>query len=487
MLLDNVVKQMSQEEIVNLANELTDAVEKNKFNMLCETGKLKYAHLIAMFLATQAMDDGRKLYLYFYKLAMKCGKDRIISKVNNGNKIKIAFLPISASEWQAEYIYRKLENDNRFEVEIVPVPLIGRSKEDRTAIYLQTCRFFGSDKYNVKEIYDTETEEIKGWDEIGGIPDIIVHLTPWYLNIAPSYQITKLPLNVVNIYISYSLSIGNSKTEEWESYRYNQDFLNVMWKIYTETHKDYEGFKKYETLCAANVVNSGYIKMDYFYDNHSYTDEQLMSLWSVPKGADIYNYKKILITPHFSIGNTNALSFSTFDKNMYFFIYLAKKYEGKVSFIFKPHPNLRNSLIINGYMKSVDDYEKYLDEFRKLPNASVQEEGDYLTLFDTSDAIINDSISFIGEYMYVNKPMLFLKRPEQKFNTLGKEVIKAHYSAEGTDYAAIDEFVENVVIGENDYNKHIREDIFTKELDYYTLNGIKASEYVYKDITSSLF
>lgn len=264
MLLDNVVKQMSQEEIVNLANELTDAVEKNKFNMLCETGKLKYAHLIAMFLATQAMDDGRKLYLYFYKLAMKCGKDRIISKVNNGNKIKIAFLPISASEWQAEYIYRKLENDNRFEVEIVPVPLIGRSKEDRTAIYLQTCRFFGSDKYNVKEIYDTETEEIKGWDEIGGIPDIIVHLTPWYLNIAPSYQITKLPLNVVNIYISYSLSIGNSKTEEWESYRYNQDFLNVMWKVYTETHKDFEGFKKYETLCAANVVNSGYIKMDYF-------------------------------------------------------------------------------------------------------------------------------------------------------------------------------------------------------------------------------
>ena len=323
MLLDNVVKQMSQEEIVNLANELTDAVEKNKFNMLCETGKLKYAHLIAMFLATQAMDDGRKLYLYFYKLAMKCGKDRIISKVNNGNKIKIAFLPISASEWQAEYIYRKLENDNRFEVEIVPVPLIGRSKEDRTAIYLQTCRFFGSDKYNVKEIYDTETEEIKGWDEIGGIPDIIVHLTPWYLNIAPSYQITKLPLNVVNIYISYSLSIGNSKTEEWESYRYNQDFLNVMWKVYTETHKDFEGFKKYETLCAANVVNSGYIKMDYFYDNHSYTDEQLMSLWSVPKGADIYNYKKILITPHFSIGNTNALSFSTFDKKMYFFIYLA--------------------------------------------------------------------------------------------------------------------------------------------------------------------
>ena len=38
-------------------------------------------------------------------------------------------------------------------------------------------------------------------------------------------------------------------------------------------------------------------------------------------------------------------------------------------------------------MKSIEEYEAYLDEFRKMPNASVCEEGDYLALFDTSDGI----------------------------------------------------------------------------------------------------
>lgn len=172
---------------------------------------------------------------------------------------------------------------------------------------------------------------------------------------------------------------------------------------------------------------------------------------------------------------------------MYFYIYLAKKYKDNVSFIFKPHPNLRNGLIENGYMKSVDEYETYLDEFRKLPNASVCEEGDYLALFDTSDGIINDSISFIGEYLYVDKPMLFLERPEQCFDELGRALVKAHYKACGEDYMGIDNFVNDVVINENDYMKQQREEIFSEELDYYSKNGIRASEYVYKDIVDGVF
>lgn len=75
--------------------------------------------------------------------------------------------------------------------------------------------------------------------------------------------------------------------------------MNVMWKVYTETKKDYTGFQKYQALKAKNVVNSGYIKMDYFLEKHDYSEERLRSIWSVPEGTDIYSYKKILITPHF--------------------------------------------------------------------------------------------------------------------------------------------------------------------------------------------
>ena len=150
------------------------------------------------------------------------------------------------------------------------------------------------------------------------------------------------PLHVLNVYISYGVTLGNSIDGTYaEKCLYNKEFVNIMWKVYTETTTNYECYKKYQVLKAKNVINSGYIKMDYFVEKHQYSDDYIRKIWPFPSGSDIKGYKRVLITPHFSVGNTNILSFSTFDKNMYFYIYLAKKYRDNVSFIFKPHPNLR--------------------------------------------------------------------------------------------------------------------------------------------------
>ena len=489
MIIDNVPEQVSEDNVIELANEFTEYLENsgNLFFQNYQSSGLTYEHLIAMFYVTRAMTGGMRLYNYCYDAAIECAKCNIKRRLTANEKIKVTFLPISAAEWPAEYIYRKLEADDRFEPQVVPVPLIGRTKEERGKTYSQTYDFFMAGGYNVKKIYDFQTEEIIGWEEIGGIPDVVINVTPWYSDIAKNYQITRLPLYVLNVYISYGLTVGNSQEGVYaEKFMYNKDFMNVMWKVYTETKKDYIGFQKYQTLKAKNVVNSGYIKMDYFLEKHDYSEERLRNIWSVPEGTDIYSYKKILITPHFSVGDDNVLSFPTFNKNMYFYIYLAKKYIDSVSFIFKPHPNLRNTLVLDGYMKSIEEYEAYLDEFNRLPNASVCEEADYLALFDTSDGIINDSISFVGEYMYVDKPMLFLERPEQRFNELGEVLIKAHYKVSGQDYMGIDNFVNEVVVKGNDYMRQEREKIFSEELDYYSDNGIKASEYVYRDIVDNL-
>ena len=368
MILDNNVYDMSENMIIEYANKLADAIECNQLLEEYNSGQLTYEYLIAMFLATQAMENGDKLYNYCYDAVIACGKRNIDFKLKQNEKIKVAFLPISAAEWPAEYIYRKLEEDTRFEPVVIPVPLIGRPKNERGKVYTQTYDFFANGNYNVKKVYNAETEEIVGWDDIGGMPDIVVHVTPWYLNIAKDYQVGQYPVHVLNVYISYGVTLGNSIDGTYaEKCLYNKEFVNIMWKVYTETNTNYE-------------------------------------------------------------------------------CYLAKKYKDNVSFIFKPHPNLRNGLIENGYMKSVDEYETYLDEFRKLPNASVCEEGDYLALFDTSDGIINDSISFIGEYLYVDKPMLFLERPEQCFDELGMALVKAHYKACGEDYMGIDNFVNDVVM-----------------------------------------
>lgn len=421
MIIDNNPVMMGQDEIIRLATELAEAVDNNWLVDGEKAAGYTYAHLVAMFFATGSMEDGNKLYNYCYDAAIRCGKSNIDKRLRDGQKIKVAFLPISAAEWPAERIYKMLRDDDRFLPVVVPVPIIGRTKEERGKTYSQTYKYFEENGYNVEHVYDPDTEEITGWEDIGGVPDVVIHV-----------------------------------------------------------------FIRYEALGGKNVRNSGYIKMDYFYDEHSYTEKDIRNMWGIPENRDANGYKKVIIAPHFSVGDTNVLSFSTFDKNMYFYIYLAKKYKDSISFVFKPHPNLRNGLVKHGYMKSIDEYEAYLDEFRRLPNARVQEEGSYLELFDTSDAMIDDSISFVGEYLYTGKPMLFLERPEQRFNELGKKIIDAHYKVKGTDYYGIDTFLEDVVLAGNDTRKAIRQRVYEEELDYAGINGIKASDYIYNDIANAL-
>ena len=288
MILDNNVYDMSENMIIEYANKLADAIECNQLLEEYNSGQLTYEYLIAMFLATQAMGNGDKLYNYCYDAVIACGKRNIDFKLKQNEKIKVAFLPISAAEWPAEYIYRKLEEDTRFEPEVIPVPLIGRPKKERGKVYMQTYDFFANGNYNVKKVYNAETEEIVGWEDIGGMPDIVVHVTPWYLNIAKDYQVGQYPLHVLNVYISYGVTLGNSIDGTYaEKCLYNKEFVNIMWKVYTETITNYECYKKYQVLKAKNVINSGYIKMDYFVEKHQYSDDYIRKIWPFPSGSDI--------------------------------------------------------------------------------------------------------------------------------------------------------------------------------------------------------
>ena len=485
MILDNDVVMMEEDDIIRYATELLDAVDNGWLNDDTKVDRFTYAHLVAMFLATSNMDNGAKLYGYCYDAAIRCGERHIKEKLSAGEKIKVAFLPISAAEWPAGGIYSLIADDDRFEPVVIPVPLIGRSSAERRKVYEQTYRFFEDGNYNVKRIYDSQTEEIVGWDECGGYPDMVIHVTPWYLNMAKEYQIVRLPLSVLNVSISYGFNPATSLDGDYgQQCVYNKEFFNLMWRVYTETEDDIADYRRYQLLAGKNVRLSGYIKMDYFYEHHDYSESDLRRLWKVPEGKAVGDYKKVIISPHFSIGNDNILLFSTFDKNMWYYPALAEKYSDSVSFVFKPHPNLRNALISKGIMNSIDEYEEYLDRFRRLPNASVQEEGDYLALFDTSDALINDSISFICEYMYTGKPMLFLRRAEQRFTPLGEEIIRTQYDADGKDYEMIDRFVSDVVINNNDCKKQARKDLYSHRLDYVRMNGMNAAEFVYRDIVN---
>lgn len=474
-----------REQYIFLLNELMDGVEQGDFSGDIIPEKYRYAHLFAVFMLLDEFNGARKLYEQIYDLAVKCSTAEIKRKCAGGEKIKIAFLVISAAEWGLEKVYRMLEKDDRVECYVVVSPLTDRDLESRRDTYLQTVDFFEKNGYEVRGGCNEEFNIPVSWQEMGGIPDIVMHSSPWIQSMATEYQVINFPLMSLHYYIPYGFNVADGRMENYlERYVYNKEFVNMMTRVYADSEKALRSYQEYGLLHGKNVVYSGYAKMDYFYDHKIWDETEIRKLWKIPDGIKSQDMKKIIIAPHYSVSDSAVLRFSTFTKNAYFFLYLAKKYCNRLSFVFKPHPNLRLRAVEANVFESYEAYDAYLEEWNSLPNAKVVQESDYLALFDTSDGMILDSASFLAEYKYVHKPLLFLQRKGQKFNSLGKILLEGDYTARGEDYAEIEKFLQDVILDGNDVLSGKRQQIFEDELDYMKRGEGSASEYIYKDIIS---
>ena len=472
-------------QYIRLLNELIDGIDRGDFARESIPVKYTYGHLYAIFQLLDELDGGRELYEQVYDLAVKCGTAEVRRKCVSGERVKIAFLVISAAEWGMEKVYRMLEKDDRTECYVVVSPLVDRDLESRRDTYLQTVDYFTKNGYEVKGGCNDEFNVPASWQEMGGMPDIIMHSTPWIESMPPVFQVINFPLMSLNYYLPYGIYLADNETGDYlERCVYNKEFVNMMTRIYADSERNLGGYQEYELLHGKNVVYSGYAKMDFFYENRVWLEEEIRGIWKIPHGVRSQDMKKVIIAPHHSISDVSTVKFSTFAKNVYFFLYLAKKYCNEVSFVLKPHPNLRLRAVEAKVFESYEAYDAYLEEWNALPNAKVVQESDYLGLFETSDGMILDSVSFLAEYKYVHKPLLFLRRKGQAFNLLGKSLLEGDYTAKGEDYAEIEKFLQEVIINENDVLKDKRQQIFNDELDYMKRVECSASEYVYRDIIS---
>ena len=152
--------------------------------------------------------------------------------------------------------------------------------------------------------------------------------------------------------------------------------------------------------------------------------------------------KKIIIAPHHYASN-----YPNFKRYHKFFLDIAINYEDVIQFVFRPHPVLKETLYKEkDWGKKRTD--KYFSEWDNLPNTQT-EFGEYRDMFLTSDAMILDSVSFMQEYLFTEKPLLVLRKEKdsESFNTFGEEVLKQHYVS--TKKVDIIDFIENQVLERN--------------------------------------
>ena len=449
---------MNEEQCHKLIAEIINGNDRDDFADPSQpSGNYTYAHLMVLLMMRGKIDGVDELFRSLYEYSIACGKASIVKKATSGEKIRVFFLSYSAAEFPAEGVYDLLKSDDRFEVKVMLVPLTDRSREDALDTYKKSRKSFSAKGYDFFDTWNTKTNALLSWVQMGGYPDIMIHTSSWNQCIADPYQITHCPLTTLNAYIPYAVTMVNSTDGSFiGAAYYGNPIITLMWKYFVSFDYEKSEFKRHNTLQGNNVQITGYPKMDVFIKPGTYSDEEIRKLWSIPKGSDLSQHKRVIISPHYSVLYAQGVSLSTFHENMYFYLYLAKKYKDSVTFVFKPHPNLRRQAVMMRLFDSFEHYDAYLKLWQDLPNGKVSDEDDYLSLFATSDGIINDSGSFLMEYQFTKKPMLYLRKSSQTFRDITKELLNCLYKVPGSDLAGIENFLNDVIINENDHLKNKR-------------------------------
>ena len=345
-------------------------------------------------------------------------------------KIRCCFFAIHVEVWKYDDLYKLMLDNPRFEPVVLICPVVNYGYENMIERMRENQLYFEKKGYKTILSYDPDTKKyVDVRKEIN--PDIIVYTNPYKGLIDDRYYIDKFR-DTLTIYVPYSMN----NSQAWEA-NYNLLFYNLLWRHYqiTDRHKAYA--VKYSRNKGINAVTVGYPGIEGFICpfNNSKVD-----VWK----SDDRKYKRIIWAPHHTITPVGCVYFSCFLRYYEFMIDLAEKYKSQVLFAFKPHPLLKNKLdILWGKEKT----KEYYDKWAIMENTSVNE-GDYIDLFISSDAMIHDSGSFISEYLYVNKPVMrTLNEVEEseKMNDFAMECIANHYLANNEQ--DIEQFIQNVING----------------------------------------
>jgi CDP-glycerol glycerophosphotransferase (TagB/SpsB family) len=102
----------------------------------------------------------------------------------------------------------------------------------------------------------------------------------------------------------------------------------------------------------------------------------------------------------------------------------------------------------------------------------------------SSDALIHDCGSFIIEYLYTKKPCLFLVSQNRlnECNTVSQKAFEVHHHAFKSN--EIEEFIEQVVLNNNDSKMQEREQFYKDVL--LPPNNLSVTENIVNDLKTAI-
>ncbi len=341
---------------------------------------------------------------------MRIKHQQLLQGIKVKKKIKVVYLELFKGMWKLDPVFKKMLEDPYFDPVILVCPCISYGNDAMWGGMNETFSFFEKKNYPVISAYDKAVDK---WITLSDInPDIVFFSIPHNMTRKEYYK--DAYLNYLSCYVPYNHDVG---VFGGIVNQHNQLFHNAQWKIFTPHQCSYEIYKKFSESKGLNVEVTGYPPMERFFDKK---DTGLISSW---KNSD--HRIRVIWAPHHTIDG-DLLPFSNFLSYADNIQLLAKKYKNDIFWSFKPHPELKIKLYSHplwGKLKT-DLYYKFWEnsDFSQLDT------GDYIDLFLESDAMMHDCGSFLAEYMYVLKPVLYMlneNNNEGYYNDFGKAALSA--------------------------------------------------------------
>ena len=383
--------------------------------------------------------------------------------ISRKKKIRVGFVLRTAAEWSGDDLYNLFANDERFEPTIfLCLSVTQPNNEIAKSAFLRGVEQFKSHGLNIVPM--------DNWKAKMPAQDVMIFLTPYFTDLTRAFRLKRITAKTLIAHITYSFTISLRGKKF-----YNKPMFNIAWKVFISSIIGLNLHRKKSDLGMPRSLYSGYPRIDPFFRK----DSDFQFDWKMTRP----DAKKIIYAPHWSINA--GVKFATFQWN-YKFMYEFAKAHPEISWVVKPHPALASQAVAEKLFPSIEAFKEYMQAWDDLPNARVYTGAYYQAIFATSDGMIHDSGSFIAEYQFVDKPMIYLTRAGEVFNDLGNEILKISYLVDGKDLDTIAAMIQRVFIASDDYRAAERKKVFDKYLNYPKINGMLASEFIYKSITDEL-
>jgi hypothetical protein len=327
------------------------------------------------------------------------------------DKIRCVFIVQSIPMWDAlADIYWAMVEDDRFHPMVVS---INHSHLGRAEFAGEDDVHKGLTEQNIPHLR-LNVASLEALDILRSLtPDVVFRQQQWDSPVPPGLRTPEITFARICV-VPYGMGVlanpdATDPSEEAYANNYDQTYHRMAWRVFCETEQTRSYYRSFAHSDPDKFVLSGYSKLD------KLMEAKGKGVWPIPepKGRSF----RVIWAPHHSLAIQGA-GFGVFHKIYKQMLEWARRAKD-IQFVFKPHPALSYSAPRSGVITN-PDYSSFLETWAALPNCAVCE-GNYGELFEASDLMLTDGVSFLTEYHLFAKPIIFFDSGvHARFNQLGR-------------------------------------------------------------------